>query len=223
MRKIKNIADKIVAGIALIILSPIMLIACIGIKLSSKGTVLYKAKRMGKDLKPIIIYKFRTMRMDTEQEGAITAIDDDRIFPWGNILRKTKIDELPQLFNVLEGSMSIIGPRPEYIYIFKKYYTVKENTTLNVLPGLACSGSIFNYTHGDQYLKGKDIDKIYVKEFMHIKLALDLYYLEHWNLLYDVEIIIRTIYVILITSLSSRKIEFPMEYRRVFGKRDYKT
>ncbi len=223
MRKIKNIADKIVAGIALIILSPIMLIACIGIKLSSKGTVLYKAKRMGKDLKPIIIYKFRTMRMDTEQEGAITAIDDDRIFPWGNILRKTKIDELPQLFNVLEGSMSIIGPRPEDISIVKKYYTDKEKTTLNVLPGLACPGSIFNYTHGDQYLKGKDIDKIYVKEFMHIKLALDLYYLEHWNLLYDVEIIIRTIYVILITSLSSRKIEFPMEYRRVFGKRDYKT
>lgn len=223
MRKIKNIADKIMAGIALIILSPIMLIACIGIKLSSKGTVLYKAKRMGKDLKPIIIYKFRTMRMDTEQEGAITAIDDDRIFPWGNILRKTKIDELPQLFNVLEGSMSIIGPRPEDISIVKKYYTDKEKTTLNVLPGLACPGSIFNYTHGDQYLKGKDIDKIYVKEFMHIKLALDLYYLEHWNLLYDVEIIIRTIYVILITSLSSRKIEFPMEYRRVFGKRDYKT
>ena len=125
MRKIKNIADKIVAGIALIILSPIMLIACIGIKLSSKGTVLYKAKRMGKDLKPIIIYKFRTMRMDTEQEGAITAIDDDRIFPWGNILRKTKIDELPQLFNVLEGSMSIIGPRPEDISIVKKYYTYK--------------------------------------------------------------------------------------------------
>ena len=217
MRKIKEITDRVLAGIALIILSPIMLIAMIGIKISSKGAVLYKAKRMGKNMNPITVYKFRTMHMNADKEGAITAIDDSRVFSWGEVLRKTKIDELPQLFNVLGGNMSIIGPRPEDISIVNRYYTNEEKKTLDVLPGLACPGSIFNYTHGKQYLKGDDIDELYVKKFLHIKLALDLYYLRHWSLLYDIKIMFRTVYAIVVTLFTSKQMNYPMEYKIVFG------
>lgn len=210
--------DRVLAGVALIFLSPVMLIAAIGIKLSSKGTIFYKAERMGKDLKPVTIYKFRTMHMGADKKGAITAIHDNRIFTWGEILRKTKIDELPQLINVLKGSMSIIGPRPEDISIVRNYYTDEERRTLSVLPGLACPGSIFNYTHGERYLKDTDTDEVYVKEFLHIKLALDLYYLRHWSLFYDVKIIIRTIYAIVITSFTSKQLDYPLEYRKLFQK-----
>lgn len=217
MKKIKNIIDRIFAGIALVILSPIMFIAIIGIKLSSNGTVFYKANRMGVGLKPIIIYKFRTMCMDADKEGRITKIDDNRIFPWGKFLRKTKIDELPQLFNILEGKMSIVGPRPEDISIVENFYTDEEKETLKVLPGLTCPGSIFNYTHGYQYLEGNNTDEVYVEKFLHIKLALDLYYLEHWSLLYDVKIVFRTVYTIAVIFFTSKKLGYPVEYKRVFS------
>lgn len=216
MRKVKSIIDRFLAGISLIVLSPVMIIAAIGIKVSSKGTVFYKAKRMGRDLKPITVYKFRTMHMGADKKNKITAVNDSRIFAWGEILRKTKIDELPQLFNILEGSMSIIGPRPEDISIVNNYFTDEEKKTLYVLPGLACPGSIFNYTHGDLYLKGNNADEIYVKEFLHIKLSLDLYYLSHWSLGYDVKIIIRTLYTIIMATFTSRQLDYPMEYKKVF-------
>ncbi len=216
MRKVKSIIDRFLAGISLIVLSPVMIIAAIGIKVSSKGTVFYKAKRMGRDLKPITVYKFRTMHMGADKKNKITAVNDSRIFAWGEILRKTKIDELPQLFNVLEGSMSIIGPRPEDISIVNNYFTDEEKKTLYVPPGLACPGSIFNYTHGDLYLKGNNADEIYVKEFLHIKLSLDLYYLSHWSLGYDVKIIIRTLYTIIMATFTSRQLDYPMEYKKVF-------
>ena len=216
MRKVKRILDEFLAAMSLIILSPVMVIAAVGIKLSSKGTVFYKAKRMGKDLKQITVYKFRTMYMGSDKKSMITAVNDNRIFAWGEILRKTKIDELPQLLNVLEGSMSIIGPRPEDISIVDNYFTDEEKKTLDVLPGLASPGSIFNYTHGDLYLKGNNANEVYVKEFLHIKLSLDLYYLSHWSLGYDVKIIIRTLYTIIMATFTSRQLDYPMEYKKVF-------
>lgn len=218
-KMIKSVVDRFLALIALIVLSPIMLIAAIGIKCSSRGPIFYKAKRMGKDMKPMVIYKFRTMKVGADKEGSITGAHDNRIFAWGEILRKTKVDELPQLINILNGTMSVIGPRPEDIGIVNEYYTDEEKKTLDVLPGLACPGSIFNYTHGDQYLTDNDTDDAYVNNFLHIKLALDLYYLEHWSLLYDVEIIFRTIYVILVTSLTKKQLPYPKEYIKVFGER----
>ncbi|MCI9380211.1 MAG: sugar transferase [Dorea sp.] len=216
MRKVKRILDEFLAAMSLIILSPVMVIAAVGIKLSSKGTVFYKAKRMGKDLKQITVYKFRTMYMGSDKKSMITAVNDNRIFAWGEILRKTKIDELPQLLNVLEGSMSIIGPRPEDISIVDNYFTDEEKKTLDVLPGLASPGSIFNYTHGDLYLKGNNANEVYVKEFLHIKLALDLYYLSHWSLWYDMKIIVRTLYTIVMMSFTSKQLGYPVEYKKVF-------
>lgn len=217
---IKRILDFLLSGIALIVLSPIMLIAAIGIILSSKGPVLYKAKRMGKGMKPMTIYKFRTMGVGADKSGAITGAHDTRIFPWGNLLRNTKIDELPQLINILNGTMSIVGPRPEDVDIVNDYYTEEEKKTLDVLPGLACPGSIFNYTHGDLYLADNDTDDAYTSKFLHIKLALDLYYLNHWSLAYDMEIIIRTIWAIIRTVSSSKQSKYPREYIAVYGKHE---
>lgn len=217
MRFIKGIFDRLLALIALFFLSPIILVAAIGIKLSSDGPVFYKTKRMGKDMQPFTIYKFRSMYVGADKSGAITGKNDSRVFPWGEFLRKTKIDELPQLFNIIFGTMSIVGPRPEDISIVKKYYTEEEKKTLDVLPGLACPGSIFNYTHGDEYLNADNTDEVYVNNFLHIKLALDLYYLKNWSLLYDAEIVLRTIIAILSTSIMKSRMNYPREYIEVIN------
>ncbi len=217
---IKTIADRLLALVAIICLSPIMLIAAIGIKLTSKGPMLYKAKRMGCGVKPISVFKFRTMRVGADTEGAITGAQDSRVFKWGEILRKTKVDELPQLFNILNGTMSIIGPRPEDIDIVEMYYTDDEKRTLSVLPGLACPGSIFNYTHGEKYLTGDNAEEIYVKKLLHVKLALDLYYLDHWSLMYDFTLIFRTFLAIMNSMKGKDNFKYPKEYIKVFGKKD---
>ncbi len=220
---VKEAADRVLAVLALVILSPVFLIAAIGILLSSPGPVLYRAKRMGMGAKPITIYKFRTMRVGADRHGAITAAKDSRVFPWGAFLRKSKIDELPQLINILRGEMSIVGPRPEDVEIVRKYYTKDEMQTLKVLPGLACPGSIFNYTHGDLFLDDGDAAKAYTDRLLHIKLALDLYYLEHWSLLYDIRIIFRTLDAILSTTFGGKTgemPEYPYEYKKIYGKKD---
>lgn len=218
-RTIKAVTDRVLAFIAIICLSPIMLIAIIGIKISSKGPILYKANRMGKNMRPIIVYKFRTMRVGADREGAITGVNDTRVFKWGNILRKTKVDELPQLFNILNGTMSVIGPRPEDIDIVKRCYTEEEKETLTVLPGLACPGSIFDYTHGEIYLSDENTEDAYTATYLHIKLALDLYYLRHWSLQYDVSLIFRTIRAIISSIMNKGVRKYPLEYVEVFGEK----
>lgn len=217
---IKNILDRILALLAIVCLSPIMIVAAVGIKASSKGPIIYKAQRMGYRMKPFTVYKFRSMHVGMESMGAITGASDSRVFKWGELLRKTKVDELPQLFNILTGSMSIIGPRPEDIYIVEDYYNDEEKKTLLVLPGLACPGSIYNYTHGEKYLSAGNATEIYVKKLLHVKLALDLYYLEHWSLLYDVSLIFRTIYSIVLSTLGAEINNYPYEYLKVYGDRD---
>lgn len=221
--ELKMVIDKVLAGLALTAFSPIMLVAAAGIKMSGKGPVFYKAKRMGKDRKPLTIYKFRTMRVGADKEGAITSIYDKRVFAWGKFLRDTKIDELPQLVNILQGNMSIVGPRPEDMDIVNKYYTEEEMRTLSVLPGLACPGSIYNYTHGDLYLKGDNTEEIYVKEFLHTKLLMDLYYLEHWSLGYDLHIILRTLRAIFMSVFSNKRLDYPLEYKKIFETEHGKT
>lgn len=212
---VKRIFDFLLSAFAVVILSPIMLITAIGIKLSDRGPVFYKAKRMGKELTPINIYKFRTMRVNSDQGGSITANNDSRIFPFGRFLRKAKIDELPQLFNILNGSMSIIGPRPEDVRIVNTCYSEEQKRTLEVLPGLASPGSIFNYTHGEQYLLDADTEEAYVDKLLPIKLAMDLYYVENWTVLYDAELILRTVKVIVLRMLGKRKFSYPKEYAEI--------
>lgn len=214
-RKVKRFFDIVFSGTALVVLLPVMLAAGIGIRLSSRGPVIYKARRMGKGMIPFSLYKFRTMGVGADRSGAITAVGDSRVFPFGGFLRKFKIDELPQLANVLAGTMSIVGPRPESVEIVERHYTQWMEETLSVLPGLASPGSIFNYTHGGRFLEGEDTEGAYVERLLPVKLAMDLYYVRNGSLLYDMEIVVRTVLVIIGTMFGKTDFRYPREYEAV--------
>jgi lipopolysaccharide/colanic/teichoic acid biosynthesis glycosyltransferase len=119
---VKRLFDVVFAALAIVMLAPACLVAAIAIRLTSPGPVLYQALRTGRGGADFVMYKFRTMHVIQSSHSVITAANDARIFPVGRILRATKFDELPQLFNVLRGQMSIVGPRPEDPAIVKKHY-----------------------------------------------------------------------------------------------------
>ena len=150
--------DVLFSGIFLVIALPFMFAALIGIKLNSRGPVLYHTTRVGLDGKTFKMYKFRSMhKASTKNKGAIiTAYGDDRIFRFGHILRKTKIDELPQLWNVFIGNMSIVGPRPEDPKIVGRYYTNWMKETLSVRPGITSPGAIFYYAKCEELITESD-------------------------------------------------------------------
>lgn len=208
----KRLFDIVFSLIALIFLLPVFLFAAIGIKLGSKGPVFYKANRMGKDKIPFKMYKFRSMHISNGVGSAITAANDDRVFGFGNLLRKTKIDELPQLINVLLGQMSIVGPRPEDVSIVERYYTEEQLETLKVAPGLASPGSLFNYTHGNRYLDVENVEQAYIEGLMPIKLNLEQYYVKNYSFLYDLQIIFRTIAIIVMITLGKESFDYPKEF-----------
>ncbi|MBF8983785.1 sugar transferase [Lutibacter sp. B2] len=212
---VKRLFDIILSIFAIVVLAPIILFATLGIKLSSKGPVFYKAKRTGKNGIPFTMYKFRSMNISTESKSAITGANDSRIFSFGNFLRKSKIDELPQLFNVLKGEMSIVGPRPEDIRIVENYYTDKQYETLSVMPGLASPGSIFNYTHGDTYIGEMDAEREYIEKLLPVKLNIELYYVKNRSLTYDFKIILRTIITIIQILFGEKNFGYPIEYYEI--------
>lgn len=133
--KIKTILDFILAVIMLIILSPVMLVTAILIKFTSKGSILFKQKRPGKNGKIFTVYKFRTMITTTTKKGK-TLSDVERMTKLGKLLRKTSIDELPQLFNIIKGDMSFIGPRPLLVR-YLPYYTKQQRRRHEVKPGIS--------------------------------------------------------------------------------------
>ena len=195
---IARLFDLIFAGGAVVILSPVFLLASIGIRLSSPGPILYRAKRVGQDGKLFTMYKFRSMHLHKPgNRSRITSADDPRVFPFGVWLRFLKIDELPQLFNIIKGEMSVVGPRAEDPIIVEKHYRPEHYETLKMPPGLASPGSIFNYTHGERILKDGDAEAIYVSRLLPIKLALDRAYIRKASFAYNIRIILRTSYVIL--------------------------
>lgn len=205
---VRRLRDIIFAITALFILSPILIAAAIGIKLFSKGPVLFRAQRVGRNNRVFTMYKFRTMHVVRQnRHSAITAHHDPRVFGFGKLLRQLKIDELPQLFNILKGEMSVVGPRPEDPEIVAKYYSLTHYETLNILPGLASPGSIYNYTHGEKLLSQCDPEKDYVEQLLPIKLGLDLVYVREFSTLYDIQIIFRTL--IAITKIALGQCDFP--------------
>src|SRR6184192_2762030 len=133
---VKRLLDVVLSGVGLALVAPVLAIAALGIRLASPGPVLYRARRVGRAGAPFTMYKLRTMHQRRPGRASrITGQDDPRVFPLGRLLRRTKIDELPQLFNVLRGDMSVVGPRPEvpkYVELFKTDYAV----ILSVRPGI---------------------------------------------------------------------------------------
>jgi lipopolysaccharide/colanic/teichoic acid biosynthesis glycosyltransferase len=176
--------------------------------------VLYRAVRVGIDGRPFTMYKLRTMRPHGVGP-VITSCDDPRVFFLGRWLRRLKIDELPQLVNVLKGDMSVVGPRPEDPEIVQRYYGPAQLETLTVLPGLASPGSIYGSTHGEPLLLGVDSERLYVEQVLPLKLALELVYVRRASLSYDLLIVARTFAVLFGLIVGRRDFGRPPEIRQV--------
>jgi lipopolysaccharide/colanic/teichoic acid biosynthesis glycosyltransferase len=142
------------------------------------------------------------MRPSGDSNGsAITSFNDQRVFPFGGLLRKYKIDELPQLINVLKGDMAVVGPRPEDVGIVEAHYTPRDLETLNVRPGLTSPGTIYYYTDLERSLADDGSETAYVERVLPRKLAIDHVYLERQSLWYDIRIIFRTAIAIITITL----------------------
>ncbi|MFZ1405869.1 MAG: sugar transferase [Anaerolineae bacterium] len=163
----------VAAAVGLMLLSPLFCWIALWIKLTSPGPVFYRAVRVGQDGRPFRLYKFRSMIVGTDRQGpGITATGDPRITRVGRFLRRAKLDELPQLINVLLGDMSLVGPRPEdprYV----AFYTPEQRRVLSVRPGITSPASLA-YRHEEQLLAGEDWETHYRTRVLPDKLALDL-------------------------------------------------
>jgi lipopolysaccharide/colanic/teichoic acid biosynthesis glycosyltransferase len=186
---VKRLLDVAVAGVALAITSPVLAASAIAVKLESPGPAIYRGKRAGKDGKEFHILKLRTMRVDPSGPG-VTAGDDPRITRVGRFLRRTKIDELPQLWNVLKGDMSLVGPRPEdpkYV----AHYTPEQRQVLSVQPGIT-GPTALAFIDEEDLLRGGDPEVTYVEKLMPRKLAVDLDYVRGHSFAGDLRILART-------------------------------
>jgi lipopolysaccharide/colanic/teichoic acid biosynthesis glycosyltransferase len=213
----KRLFDVVCAAVALVLTAPLIGFAAIGIKLTDPGPVFYRARRVGYLGREFTMLKLRTMKVGggsggSERSGpVITGLNDNRVSTIGKILRRTKIDELPQLFNVLRGDMAIVGPRPEDPAIVRAHYSSADLETLGVRPGLASPGSIYQYASGDHLLTGDDPEARYVDRLLKTKLALDRVYIRHASLHRDFAIIGRTLWAIGAIAIGRRKFAHPPE------------
>jgi lipopolysaccharide/colanic/teichoic acid biosynthesis glycosyltransferase len=231
---IRRAFDIAVAACALCAALPLMLVAAVGIKLTSDGPILYRARRVGRDRRRSVdtdgdgsarldrrrshycgheftLFKFRTMHVSAPDGCVITARNDARIFPFGAWLRTTKIDELPQLLNVLRGEMALVGPRPEAPEIVRQYYTQDDLQTLQVKPGLTSPGTLYYYTHAEALLPDDAPLDVYVRRLLPLKLSLDRVYLKRASVLYDLRILTRTIVVIIARMFGRERFNDPPE------------
>ncbi|CAM3032626.1 sugar transferase [Paenibacillus taichungensis] len=179
---IKPFIDFIIAAVLLLITSPVMLVAAIMIKLDSKGPVIFRQERYGKNGVKFSIYKFRTMRTDAPKYGVSpTTSDDPRITRLGRLLRKTSLDELPQLLNIIKGDMSFIGPRPEMKRIVEESYTDLERRRFLVKPGITGLWQVSDVR----------------KEPIHHNLQYDFHYISNVSMKMDIIIIFKTVGVMI--------------------------
>lgn len=194
----KRIFDMMCSACGLLILSPLLLWIAWQIKSVDGGPVFYRGLRVGLDGKAFRIFKFRTMVVDAEKLGGSSTSDDDkRITRIGKFLRKYKLDELPQLINVLVGDMSFVGPRPE-VKKFTDMYTEEEKVILTVRPGITDWASLWNPDEG-ALLKGSlDPDKDYIEKIRPEKIRLQLKYVRERSFFADIQIIFLTLKTILI-------------------------
>ena len=189
---IKRLFDLFFSLIGVIVLSPLLLIIAILIKISSPGPVFYRGLRAGKNFKPFKIFKFRTMKAEAEKLGGpSTAGDDPRLTRIGKFLKKWKIDELPQLLNVIKGEISLVGPRPEVLE-YAKLYQGEEKIVYRVKPGITDFASLWDI-HEEEVLKGSpDPEKTYLEKIRPEKVRLQMKYVKEMSFWTDIKIIWRT-------------------------------
>lgn len=207
---IKRFFDLLFVILFLIVFSPIYLLTFIIIKIVSPGPAIYKAARVGRDGQLFTCYKFRSMRVDSGKVRLTTLENDDRIFPFGKFIRKTKIDEMPQVVNILKGEMSVVGPRPEDQENAEKVYVGEFKHIMDVKPGLTSTASLYDYTHGEFF----EDEESYEKIFMPKKLQLELYYVNHKSVWYDLWLILKTAWLIILKTCGKKKFKEPKELQQ---------
>jgi lipopolysaccharide/colanic/teichoic acid biosynthesis glycosyltransferase len=189
----KRIFDVVTALLGIVVLAPLLLLVALLIKLDSPGPALFRQERMGKGFHPFRIYKFRTMVYDAPRRGGtITIGADPRITRLGWVLRKTKIDELPQLINVLRGEMSLVGPRPEvtpYVELFHEDY----EEILTVLPGITDLASVKFRDEAEVLRRFEDPETAYVRHVLPEKITLAKEYVRRSSFFFDLALIFKTL------------------------------
>ncbi len=189
----KRILDVVVSLVGLVILFPLFAAIALWVKASSQGPVFYAGKRIGKDGKPFRMLKFRTMVVNADKLGASSTSDDDaRLTSAGRILRRFKLDELPQLVNVIDGEMSFVGPRPQVEWAVN-LYSPEERGLLSVRPGITDFASLRFRNEGEILRGSTDPDRDYLEKIAPQKIRLGLYYVRHYSLITDVKIVVATV------------------------------
>ncbi|MGL5777572.1 sugar transferase [Cetobacterium sp.] len=190
----KRLFDIVASLVGLILFAPIMLIIAVIVKVTSPGPILFSQKRLTKGMREFSIYKFRSMVSNELREKNTVQIkgSSSEITPIGKFMRKTKLDELPQFWNILKGDMSFIGPRPELPRRLK-YYNERQKEIFSVRSGISSPASIV--FSDEEYLMNqvKDPEKFYIQEIMPYKIELNLYYIEHQSFFYDIWLIVATL------------------------------
>lgn len=190
---LKRFFDIFCSMIGITLLAPLFLLICLLQIISAGFPIFYIQKRVGKNSIDFNLYKFRTMRKDSDKLGLLTVGGrDPRVTRLGYYLRKYKIDELPQLFNVLLGTMSLVGPRPE-VRKYVDLYTKEQLTILNVKPGITDYASLQFFNENDLLAQSSSPEETYKKEIMPIKLGLNLKYIEEQSFFVDIRIMVKTV------------------------------
>jgi lipopolysaccharide/colanic/teichoic acid biosynthesis glycosyltransferase len=189
----KRIFDIIASALGLLLLSPLLLILALLVVSGSQGGAFYRQTRVGKDARPFTLYKFRSMRPASDQQGLLTVgARDNRITRTGYFLRKYKLDELPQLWNVLRGDMSLVGPRPEvprYIDMLNE----EQRRILSVRPGLTDYASLEYFEEDELLAQSDDPEKTYIREILPTKVELSLRYIDERSFSKDLQVIWKTV------------------------------
>lgn len=190
----KRLFDIVCSFLGLVFLSWLFVIVALWVGLSSKGGVFYRQRRVGRFGKDFTLWKFRSMRVNSDTKGLLTVGGrDSRITSAGVFIRKYKLDELPQLFNVLKGDMSFVGPRPE-VRKYVDLYTEEQMRVLSVRPGITSPASIKYRNENDILAREDDPEKYYIDVIMQDKLAIELDYIDHQSMITDIKLIFQTIF-----------------------------
>lgn len=190
---LKRLFDIIFSLTGLLLLSPFLFIIALLVSLTSRGGIFYFQKRVGLNNRDFKLFKFRTMRTGSDKTGLLTIGGrDPRITGIGYYLRKYKLDELPQLLNVLSGSMSLVGPRPE-VRKYVDLYTAEQKKVLNVKPGITDYASLEYFSENDLLAQSSDPEATYIKEVLPAKLELNKKYISEAGIITDLKVIFRTL------------------------------
>ena len=188
-RYVKRFLDILCALLGLIGTSPLWIIAIVGILASDWGPVFYTSTRIGKGNKPFKMFKFRSMREDKNANEASLRPDEDRIFAFGKLIRKLKIDELPQLLNILNGTMSVVGPRPVAKDQMELFRVGKWNLAAEVAVGLSGPAALYDFIYGDQFEDPEE----YMEKVFQTRRELEYVYVKKMGFGYDVKMVVYTI------------------------------